>query len=647
MERFILNISNSTRMFDWKLNIKQKLNLYKMKNGLLTISAILSSMALQLQAQNVLFEDFESGAMPAGWSQTTLANDGGYKFGINTVIQSASWPVVAHTKMVGTNDDACNCDKSADRLISPAMDFTGIASVHLSMDMYFQQGTYQGASESLKIEVSTAGAGGPWTTLTTVTGSASWTPLLLDLGAYGNQPSVTISILYNDGAGYLFGAAIDNFRAYQPLAFDVATNSVNLETYFAAGATPVSGTLVNYGGTAITTMDLNYKVDNGSVVTQTVNGLNIAPLASYNYTHPTNWTAVTGFHTVKVWASALNGNADLNAVNDTAASGMVSCMPSVYPRIVLIEQFTSSTCGPCAGANPAFNQLLDNNPSTTAAIKYQMDYPAAGDPCYLAENTTRHNYYGVQGIPHMQMDGKTYAGHPANFNQGILDAETPKTAVYDIDIKWSVVGTKVFVDVTTTSKADILPTSSMKLHVVAVENEVVHSPQSNGETTFHDVNRKMFAGAAGTSLTNQMANQTFTYTGNWTIANVAGAPVVSSDLSIVAFVQDNTSGKVMQAAISLTPNSIKDENGNEQVVSVYPNPFTNTTNVIVSLASAQEVKVDVYNLVGEKVYSVSQGQMAAGVHSVIVEGTNLSSGMYFVNVTAGEKTYTKKVTLNK
>ena len=102
MERFILNISNSTRMFDWKLNIKQKLNLYKMKNGLLTIAAILSSMALQLQAQNVLFEDFESGAMPAGWSQTTLANDGGYKFGINTVIQSASWPVVAHTKMVGT-----------------------------------------------------------------------------------------------------------------------------------------------------------------------------------------------------------------------------------------------------------------------------------------------------------------------------------------------------------------------------------------------------------------------------------------------------------------------------------------------------------------------------------------------------------------
>ena len=113
------------------------------------------------------------------------------------------------------------------------------------------------------------------------------------------------------------------------------------------------------------------------------------------------------------------------------------------------------------------------------------------------------------------------------------------------------------------------------------------------------------------------------------------------------FVQDNTSGKVMQAAISLTPNSIKDENGNEQVVSVYPNPFTNTTNVIVSLASTQEVKVDVFNLVGEKVYSVNQGQMAAGVHSVIVDGTSLSSGMYFVNVTAGEKTYTKKVTLNK
>jgi hypothetical protein len=619
-----------------------------MKKILLFASALFSAMLMQSQAQTVLFEDFESGALPAGWVQgATLASDGGWKFGINTALQSQSFQIPAHTKMAGTNDDGCNCNKSADTLKSPSMSFTGLSNVFLSVDAFYYSATYNGSKESFKLIASTNG-GQSWTFVDSLDGNATWATSILDLSAYANQANVNLAFVYSDRGGYLYGAVIDNFKVYVPDAYDIATKTVQLETYFAAATVPITGSVFNYGASTITTIDLNYKVDNGSVVTQNVN-VSIPPLTSYNYTHPTNWNAPGGVHSVKVWASNLNGNADMNAANDTVST-MVSVLATPVTRTVLFEQFTSSTCNPCAAANPGFNALLDANQNTTAAIKYQMNYPAPGtDPCYIAsEGGTRASYYGVNGIPHFQMDGKTLGDHPANMTQGILDAELLKTAVYDINIKWSVVGSnKVFVDVTTTTKGDILPTSSMKLHVVAIENSVDHAAQTNGETTFFDVDRKMIPGAAGASMQNQQANQTFNYTGNWTIANVAGAPVDPTDINIVAFVQDNASGKVLQSAISMTPNAIRDVNGNEQIVSVYPNPFNNTTKVNFSLTSTVEVKVEVFNLVGEKVYSVNKGELNAGSHSVIIDGASLSSGMYFVNVIAGERTYTQKVTLNK
>lgn len=41
-------------------------------------------------------------------------------------------------------------------------------------------------------------------------------------------------------------------------------------------------------------------------------------------------------------------------------------------RMLLAEGFTSSTCGPCASQNPAFDALLHNNMDKITSIKYHM-----------------------------------------------------------------------------------------------------------------------------------------------------------------------------------------------------------------------------------------------------------------------------------
>lgn len=53
-------------------------------------------------------------------------------------------------------------------------------------------------------------------------------------------------------------------------------------------------------------------------------------------------------------------------------------------RLVLLEEFTSSTCGPCAAANPTIISRLQQNPDKFTAIFYHVGWPSPGnDPMYL------------------------------------------------------------------------------------------------------------------------------------------------------------------------------------------------------------------------------------------------------------------------
>ena len=38
-------------------------------------------------------------------------------------------------------------------------------------------------------------------------------------------------------------------------------------------------------------------------------------------------------------------------------------------RLVLAEEFTNASCGPCAAQNPAFDALLSANPTKITAVK--------------------------------------------------------------------------------------------------------------------------------------------------------------------------------------------------------------------------------------------------------------------------------------
>ena len=170
-------------------------------------------------AQTTLYsQNFEGTGLPTDWSQTSNATDGGWKFGTNTQLQSSSFPITAHTKMACTNDDACNCDKSNDILVSPTIDFSGYSYVFMSFDNYYYNLSYGGATEAAYIKASTDG-GTTWTTVTELSGNTGdWETRFVDLSAYAGLNNVKIAFVYDDGGDWLYGWAIDNVLVYAPIA---------------------------------------------------------------------------------------------------------------------------------------------------------------------------------------------------------------------------------------------------------------------------------------------------------------------------------------------------------------------------------------------------------------------------------------------
>lgn len=79
----------------------------------------------------------------------------------------------------------------------------------------------------------------------------------------------------------------------------------------------------------------------------------------------------------------------------------------------------------------------------------------------------------------------------------------------------------------------------------------------------------------------------------------------------------------------------------------YPNPFNPTTKIKFGLAENTNVKVAVYNLLGELVATLVNNQLAAGFYEVEFNATSLPSGMYIYSIETPSFKNVKKMMLMK
>ncbi|MFA5032799.1 MAG: T9SS type A sorting domain-containing protein [bacterium] len=84
-----------------------------------------------------------------------------------------------------------------------------------------------------------------------------------------------------------------------------------------------------------------------------------------------------------------------------------------------------------------------------------------------------------------------------------------------------------------------------------------------------------------------------------------------------------------------------------ELFSSVPNPFKCATEIRYNLPKASIVDLSIYNLVGQKLITLVNEYQTPGCKKIKLDNKNLSSGIYFYKLKAGEFTAVKKIVLTK
>ena len=79
----------------------------------------------------------------------------------------------------------------------------------------------------------------------------------------------------------------------------------------------------------------------------------------------------------------------------------------------------------------------------------------------------------------------------------------------------------------------------------------------------------------------------------------------------------------------------------------YPNPFNPTTTIQYSISSMADVRLEVYNVIGQRVAVLVNQQQTSGQYSVNFDASSLASGLYFYRLQSGGQVLTNKMMLIK
>lgn len=98
-------------------------------------------------------------------------------------------------------------------------------------------------------------------------------------------------------------------------------------------------------------------------------------------------------------------------------------------------------------------------------------------------------------------------------------------------------------------------------------------------------------------------------------------------------IEPGTDGSELPTEVSLNQN--------------YPNPFNPSTTIDFALPVEDRVRIDVFDILGRRVHTITDQRFQAGYHEVSFDGRSLASGVYFYRLITSEKVLNKRMTLIK
>lgn len=479
--------------------------------------------------------------------------------------------------------------------------------------------------------------------------AAAGTTRFVDLSAYIGE-SIYVAFRNNANDGELL--IIDDILVGEFSPRGVLASRSRLRGYNPTGETMVRTEFINSGHSNITSLIVNYRIDGGDIVTDSVKVLNVPPFRVFTVTHATLADLTEGVVTIESWVSEIN-----YTENPSPEDSEVGAILSVYDpantvdRKVLVETYSASSCGPCNPGNANLHSIInalaaDDKPVN---LKWQQNFPGNGDPYTTDELITRRDYYSINAIPDTRVDGDFWVGNTNSITAVRITGAKSRAGLVEYDLRY-------WIDETTqtvTVKGSITPLANMlpgtRLMMAIKEKETTANVSTNGETKFLDVVKKLINGLEGIDLGGLTAGEpqnidvAYTFNGSYRLpANGLAANRINheiehsveqfSDLAVTAWVEFPRDLFVLNA-VDATLTSVNTTSPIEITqFSVFPNPATSECMLDVNLVEALPCQISLVNAEGKEVANIFSGTLTEGLNRLPVNINYLSAGSYFVHL---------------
>lgn len=333
------------------------------------------------------------------------------------------------------------------------------------------------------------------------------------------------------------------------------------------------------------------------------------------------------------------------------------------PRNVLIEYVTGTWCGNC----PCGHQTLDTIQSQFPQTIILAYHAFSNDPWRNFNGNHIIELLGLVATPTADID-RTVLAENTNYPQWITSVQerysSSPESVVDISIaskSYNEITRELAVSVNF-SAAEIL-TGQYKFNAVVIENNLIYqqnyysqcgTPGYVQDYVHDNVVRNMVNGAEGGDLnSNNVWNANENITKNfitiidnqWTAENCKIVIFAYKTESTLAYstvhqaIQENVTGVT---GISGNGTEIA---GGYNLSQNYPNPFNPVTNIKFTIPSGTNAKFKVYDMLGNEVTSYFDGYLNKGSYNVTIDGSNLSTGIYFYRLITDNFDRTKRMVL--
>ncbi len=444
--------------------------------------------------------------------------------------------------------------------------------------------------------------------------------------------------------------------------------SIDNDLIVTASATEdIKGTIKNNGTSDITTYDVVYSINGGTpVAAYTVtpsSPITFSSMHSFTHNVPADLSAGGNF-TIEVTISNINGGNDANTTDNTLSKDLLTAN-ELYTKNVVYEEATGTWCGWCVRGLVGLNTMAHDvtngtwigigvhnaDPMVVTAYDNAIGNFIGGYPSGIMD---RHSGAVDPGLPSLQSAFNMHKVMPA-----IAKVEVTNKSFDATSRAWSL-------DVVSTFGMD-LTSADYNTALIIVENNVtgtssgyaqanyysgggsgdmidydgrnyanLTNPVPAADMSYNHVGRVLVDGFDG-SANSIPSTITYNTANSFSYSGTLPANIEPWRASFVAIIIDNATGHIINATEVVLGN-VSINNATESKYSIYPNP----TNGIVTVEGTKDAQINVYNMIGEIIYSNDKSN-----ENTTIDLSSFAAGNYIVKIISNDEVTTQKIILTK